>query len=171
MAKKRFKNRSFFWCLLGSIFNWILVDFWYQNGAKLVSKWEQKSMLTLKGRFCKNTYKTNVISMIFEVSGVEVGSKNRSKIDAKMESKMECILASIFERFWWNFGAKLGGKNDQKLIQKGIEKTMQKRRAPRRPRRDPRDEPSRPTRQHLANKSASRGAWGEGRGGGYYYYM
>jgi len=75
------------------------MDFWYQNGAKLVSKWGQKSMLTSKGRFYKNTYKTNVFLMIFEVSGVEVGSKNRSTIDAKIESKMECILASIFERF------------------------------------------------------------------------
>ena len=65
----------------------------------LAPKSNQKSMSTSKGRFYKSTYKTNRILMIFEVSGVEVGSKNRSKIDAKMESKMECILASIFERF------------------------------------------------------------------------
>ena len=42
------------------------------------------------------------------LSGLQVGSKNRSKIDPKMESKMECILASIFERFWWILAAKLG---------------------------------------------------------------
>ena len=40
-SKNRFKNRSFFWCLLGSIFGWILVEFraktkpsWHQNGIK-----------------------------------------------------------------------------------------------------------------------------------------
>ena len=56
-------------------------------------------MLTSKGRFYKSTYNTDGILMIFEVSGVEVGSKHRSNIDANMESKMECILASIFDRF------------------------------------------------------------------------
>ena len=50
--------------------------------------------------------------MIFDVSGVEVGSKHRSKIDAKIESKMECLLASIFEQFKWILGAKLEGKID-----------------------------------------------------------
>ena len=43
---------------------------------KLVPKWDQKSMLTSRGRFYKSTYKTNRILMIFEVSGFEVGSKN-----------------------------------------------------------------------------------------------
>ena len=72
------------------------MDFWYQNGAKLVSKWGQKLMLTLKGRFYKNTCKTNVFLIIFEVSGVEVGSQNRPKIDEKLIPKMDCLLASIF---------------------------------------------------------------------------
>ena len=46
-------------------------------------------------------------TMVFEIQWVEVGSKNRPKIDPKMESKMECILASIFERFCRILGAKL----------------------------------------------------------------
>ena len=51
----------FCWCLFGSIFNRILMDFWYQNAAQLVPKWNQKSMLTSKGRFYKTTDKTNRI--------------------------------------------------------------------------------------------------------------
>ena len=73
--------------------------------------------------------------MVFEIQWVEVGSKNRPKIDPKMESKMECILASIFERFSWIFGAKLGGKNEPTSINTCIEKTMKKRRLPKWPKR------------------------------------
>ena len=51
------------------------------------------------------------------VRGVQVGSKNRSKIDQKMRSTWEGILASIFNGFWWILGAKLGpsweGKSSQ----------------------------------------------------------
>ena len=81
--------------------------FWCQNRAMLATKWDQTSMLTSKGLFYKRTCKTNRIWMIFEVRGVEVGSKNRSKNDVNIESKMECLLASICERFWWIFGAKM----------------------------------------------------------------
>ena len=64
-------------------------------------------------------------------SEVQVGSKNRSKIDQKRRSTWEGILASIFDRFWWILGGKLGSKIDQKSIQEGIEKVMKKRRATR----------------------------------------
>ena len=57
----------------------IFVDIGRENEAKLAPKWDQKSMLTSKGRFCKNTYKTNRILMIFEVREVEKSIKNRSK--------------------------------------------------------------------------------------------
>ena len=90
------KNRSKNWWLLGSVFGRILVDFGRENEGKLAPKWDQKSMLTSKGRFCKNTYKTNRILMIFEVRGVETSIKNRSKNEAKKGG----ILASIFGRFW-----------------------------------------------------------------------
>ena len=62
------------------------MDFGKENGAKLAPKWDQKSMLTSKGRFYKSTYKTNIILMIFEVRGVEKSIKNRSKIDQEMRS-------------------------------------------------------------------------------------
>ena len=52
--KKRCKNPSKNQCLLGSIFGAILMDFSSQNGAKLVAKWEQKSISTSNGVFSKN---------------------------------------------------------------------------------------------------------------------
>ena len=45
-APKSIKNRSFFWCLLGSIHGRNLADFWSQNEAKLRPKWHRKSMWT-----------------------------------------------------------------------------------------------------------------------------
>ena len=69
--------------------------------------------------------------MMFGVRGVQVGSKNRSKIDQNRRSTWEGILASIFDRFWWILGSKLASKIEQKSIQEGIEKVMKKRRAPR----------------------------------------
>ena len=52
--KNRYQNWSIFWCLLESIFGWILVYLGCQNGAKLAQKWDRKSMLTSKGEFSKN---------------------------------------------------------------------------------------------------------------------
>ena len=54
--------------------------------------------------------------MILKVLGVEVGYKNRSKINQKMESKMECLLASIFDRFLIDFGGFLGASWEGKSI-------------------------------------------------------
>ena len=122
-AKNRSKNRSFFGCLLESIFAWILVDFGCQNGAKLAPKWDQTS-ISQKTR--KNAFGASPLVPNW-VQGVQVGSKNRPKIDPKMESKMECISASIFYTCQWILGSKLGGKMDQKSIQKGIGKRIQKR--------------------------------------------
>ena len=50
-VKNRSKNRSNFWCLLESIFEWILVDFGKQNGSILAPTSDQKSMLNSKGDF------------------------------------------------------------------------------------------------------------------------
>ena len=122
-AKNRSKNRSFFGCLLESIFAWILVDFGCQNGAKLAPKWDQTS-ISQKTR--KNAFGASPLVPNW-VQGIQVGSKNQPKIDPNMESKMECILASIFDTFQWILGGKLGGKMDQKSIQKGIGKRIQKR--------------------------------------------
>ena len=94
--------------------------FWKQNGAMLASKIEQKSMLSSRGDFLKKPCFSIGKTMILKDLGVEVGSKNLSKIDQKRRSTCEGILASIFHRFWWILGAKLGA------IKNGIEKTMKR---------------------------------------------
>ena len=78
-TKNRCKNRSQFWCLLGSPLGPFLVDFGRQNGAKLAPKWHPKWILSCKRLKSKKHLKTIGISIIFEFSGVEVGTKNRSK--------------------------------------------------------------------------------------------
>ena len=103
------------------------MDFGRENEGKLAPKWDQKSMLTSKGRFCKNTYKTNRILMIFEVREVEKSIKNRSKINQKMESKMECLLASIFDRFLMNFGRFWEASWDAKSIKNRLKKASKNR--------------------------------------------
>ena len=110
------KNQSFFACLLESIYGWILLDFGY------IPKWDQKSMLAFKAE-----NQLNASRLAFNwLSGVEVGSQNRPKIDQKTQSKMDGILASIFLRFWSVWGAKLGGKPEPRSTQKGIEKRCKK---------------------------------------------
>ena len=102
---------------------WMIVDgFWEANGAKLVLKFDEKSISTSEGPFYKKYYKTNGISMIFWVSEAEVESKNRSKIDQKTQAKREAIGASIFDEFWMVLGAKLGGKMEQKSRKKALKK-------------------------------------------------
>ena len=68
-------------------------------------------------------------TIILKDPGVEIGSKNRSKIYQKRRSTWEGILTSIFHRFWWILGAKLGGKIEPRSMQNGIEKTIEKRKA------------------------------------------
>ena len=93
---------------------------WYKNGiinqCQLIKEFSQKSCSRCGG------------SLIFRISGVEVGRKNRITIDQKMKSKIRCMLASIFERFGLLFGAKLAWKIHQKVVPKGVEKKMPKRR-------------------------------------------
>ena len=97
-SKNRSKNRSFFWCLLESIFGWILVEFraktkpsWHQNGIKIDVYFESR-FLIIRALPAAGAGK-------IKIWGSKLGSKNRPKINPKMMSKMECILASIFDRF------------------------------------------------------------------------
>ena len=64
---------------LGLVLEGFLRDFGRENEGKLVPKWDQKSVLTSKGRICKNTCKTYIMLMIFEVREVEKSIKNRFK--------------------------------------------------------------------------------------------
>ena len=105
--------------------------FWTQNGGMLASKIEPKSMLSSRGDFLKKPCFSLGKTMILKDPGVEVGSKNRSKIYQKRRSTWEGILTSIFHRFWWILGAKLGGKIEPRSIKNGTEKLIEKRRAAR----------------------------------------
>ena len=101
------------------------IDFCVDFDGFWVPKWSQVG--TKMGSnidFSENTKNAFGASPLVRnwVQEVQVGSKNRSKIDPKMESKMECILSSIFDTFQWILGGKLGGKMAPKVIQKGIEK-------------------------------------------------
>ena len=96
---------------------------WHHNRSKIDAKCEK--------RFFEKSCSRCSGGSILEILGVEVGSKDRLKINLKMKSTWEGILASIFDRFWWILGAKLGGKIEPRSIKNGIEKTMKKRRASR----------------------------------------
>ena len=93
------------------------MDFGRENEAKLVSEIDEKTMSTSKSDFMKNNGFTSAKLTFFKVRGVQVGNKNRRKIDKKMRSRRECLLDFIFSRFWWILGAKLGpsweGKSSQ----------------------------------------------------------
>ena len=64
--------------------------------------------------------------MIFQSYGVEVGTKNQSKINQKLKPKMDRLLASIFNGFWWVLGAKLGGKIEPRAIKNRLKNASKK---------------------------------------------
>ena len=70
---------------LGVGFSKDVGGFWKQNGAKLAPKWQQKSIPTSNGDFFKKPCFSLRKIMILKDLGVEVESKNRSKIDQKMK--------------------------------------------------------------------------------------
>ena len=125
------------------------VPSWSQNGVKIDEKIDQK-IDGFGNRFLKDFGKdfgTKIeveIDVIFEmrvfektsfshrkihvfdINGVQVGSKNRSKIDQNLKSKMGCLLASIFDAFWSFFGGKLGGKIEPRSIKNRSKKASKK---------------------------------------------
>ena len=78
---------------------------------------DPKSMLPLKR---KNQLNASPLAPSW-VRGVQVGSKNRSKIDQKTKSRWEGNLASNFHRFLWILGPKLGCKIEPRSLKNGIE--------------------------------------------------
>ena len=95
-SKKRCQNRSKNLYLSRSSFAAILVDFGKVNRGKLVPGFDGTSMSTSKGLSYEKYCKTIRILMIFEVQGIEVGSKSGTKIDQKTKSSWKGSLASIF---------------------------------------------------------------------------
>ena len=97
-------------------FGRILVDFGKENGGKLASQNDQKSKPPLKR---KN--QLNISGLNFSwLSGLQVGSKNRSKKQVNMGRHLGIDFGNILV----DFGQQVG-------VQKGIEKVMKKRRSPR----------------------------------------
>ena len=62
----------------------------------------------------------------FDINGVQVRSKKRSKIDQNLKSKMGCLLASILDAFWSFFGGKLGGKIEPRSIKNRSKRASKK---------------------------------------------
>ena len=60
-----------------------------------------KSMLSSKGGFLKKPCFSRGKTYFFEIQGVEVETKNRSKIDVKTDAETESLGNSIFIDFWW----------------------------------------------------------------------
>ena len=99
------------------------MDFGRENGAKLAPKNDPKSKPPLQR---KNQLNTS--GLVFSwLSGSQVGSKNRSKIDLNLGRPLGIDFSWILVDFGGQVGAKLGSKIDKKSIQKGIEKQMRKR--------------------------------------------
>ena len=78
--------KGFWWILEGK-----MEPSWHQNRLKIDANCEK--------RFFEKSCSRCSGGSIFEILGVEVGSKNQSKIDQKMKSRWEGILASIFLGF------------------------------------------------------------------------
>ena len=91
--KIRCQNRSKNRYLSRSSFDAILVDFGKENRGKLVPEFDGTSMSTSKDLSYEKYCKTIGILMIFEVQGIEVGSKSGTKIDQKTMSSWKGILA------------------------------------------------------------------------------
>ena len=89
----------------GSLF---LKGFWWILERILAPKSRPKSILSSKDVFLKKHCFSLGKIHFFDINGVQVRSKKRSKIDQNLKSKMGCLLASIFDAFWLVFGGKLG---------------------------------------------------------------
>ena len=86
------------------------MDLGRQNGAKLAPESHPKSIPTSKGDVLKKPCFSVGKTMILKVLGVQVGTKNRSRIDKTMKSSWEGILASIFSWILVDFGGQVGAK-------------------------------------------------------------
>ena len=79
--------------------NRFLKGFWWILGRILVPKSTPKSMLSSKGGFLKKLCFSKRKTYFFEIQGVEVGNKNRSKIDVKNDAETERLGNSILIDF------------------------------------------------------------------------
>ena len=88
----------------------IFEGFWWIWEGKMEPSWDQnrtKNPCEHRDAILRKSCSHSCGGVNFLDSGVQVGSKNRSKIDQKLRSRWEGILASIFHGFWWILKAKL----------------------------------------------------------------
>ena len=88
----------------------------------MAPKSKPKSMLSSKGGFLKKPCFSLGKTYFFEIQGVEVGSKNRSKIDVKNDAETEGLGNSIFMDFWWIWEASWPSKTDPRRSKIDVEK-------------------------------------------------
>ena len=96
-----------------------LKRFWWILGRKMEASWHQnrsKIDACCETRFFAKSCSPCSGGSKNGVQGVQVGSKNRSKIDQNLKSKMGCLLASIFDAFWSFCRGKLGRKIEPRSI-------------------------------------------------------
>ena len=92
-----------------------LVGFWYQNGAKLAPKWDQKSMFTWKGDFSKIVL---WLQQGLDFSGSvgpsweQTSTKNRLKNGAQDGMHLGIGFLLILVDFWSHVDEKRYRKND-----------------------------------------------------------
>ena len=105
MDPKSIKNRCpktiKFWRPLGTSKNRKISGFGGQHGGKLAPKSRPRSMLSSKGGILKKLRFSLGKIHFFDIRGVQVGSKNRWKIDVKNDTETEGLGRSIFIDFWW----------------------------------------------------------------------
>ena len=106
-----------------------LKRFWRIFGRKMEASWHQnrsKIDACCETRFFAKSCSPCSGASKNGVQGVQVGSKNRAKIDQNLKSKMGCLLASIFYAFWSFFGGNLGRKIEPRSIKNRSKKASKK---------------------------------------------
>ena len=79
-------------------------------------------MPTLKSDFLKKPRFSSRKTLILRVQGVEVESKNRSKIDVKNDAETEGLGNSIFIDFWWIWEPSWPSKTEPRRSKIDVEK-------------------------------------------------
>ena len=112
---------------LGDIIFQYILAFWNQNPYHVGSKINSKFDLIWKRRKARNYYKTYMILMKNEASGVEKWIKNQLKLEQNLKPRWGWLLVSIFHGFSWILGGKLEPSWCPKSIKNRSDKAIKKR--------------------------------------------
>ena len=91
---------------------------WKQVGTKI----EAEINVIFERRFLEKSLFSCGKAYFFEIQGVEVGSKNRSKIDVKSDAETEGLGNSIFIDFWWIWEPSWPSKTEPRRSKIDVEK-------------------------------------------------